>query len=160
MKTFVSTTPAPPPDEATQLIQPPSPPLRQLQMHGLKATFPRLRVLWVFQQDRRRRHWSADEVFRRLLHDGSGIGLPTVYRVLSQLELAGLLRKVRFAGDASLYELNDRSDHDHLVCLDDGDVVEFRDEALIARLHEVADQRGFELLEHALTLYAVRRRSP
>ncbi|MBN8506359.1 MAG: transcriptional repressor [Burkholderiales bacterium] len=137
---------------------PPKDAQEQLQTHGLKATYPRMRVLWMFLQERGKRHWTAEELFRRLLMDGSGIGMPTVYRVLSQLELAGLLRRLRFAGEASLYELNDRNDHDHLVCLDDGELLEFRDEALIARLREVADQRGFELMEHALTLYAVRRR--
>lgn len=137
---------------------PATPALQKLHDHGLKATFPRMRVLWVLQQDRARRHWRAEDIFRRLLQDGSGIGLTTVYRVLAQLEQAGLLKRHRFAGEASLYELNDCSEHDHLVCLESGEVTEFRDETLRARLRELADQRGFELMEHALTLYALPRR--
>ena len=134
-------------------------PSDQLHASGLKATFPRMRVLWVFQQSvQRQRHWTADEIYRRLLQDGSGIGLATIYRVLSQLEQAGVLRRSRFDAERSVYELNDHSGHDHLVCLDSGEVQEFRDAELLARLREVADQRGFELMEHALTLYGVRRR--
>lgn len=134
-------------------------PSDQLHASGLKATFPRMRVLWVLQQAaQQQRHWTADEIFRRLLQDGSGIGLATIYRVLAQLEQAGVLRRSRFDAERSVYELNDHSGHDHLVCLDSGEVQEFSDPELLARLQEVADQRGFELMEHALTLYGVRRR--
>ncbi len=118
-----------------------------------------MRVLWVFQQAaRQQRHWTADEIYRRLLQDGSGIGLATIYRVLSQLEQAGVLRRSRFDAERSVYELNDQGGHDHLVCLDSGEVQEFSDPDLLQRLREVADQRGFELIEHALTLYGVKQR--
>jgi Fur family ferric uptake transcriptional regulator len=134
-------------------------PSEQLHASGLKATFPRMRVLWVFQQAaHQQRHWTADEIYRRLLADGSGIGLATIYRVLAQLEQAGIVRRSRFDAERSVYELNDNSGHDHLVCLDSGEVQEFKDPELLARLREVADQRGFELMEHALTLYGVKRR--
>jgi Fur family ferric uptake transcriptional regulator len=82
------------------------------------------------------------------------LGLATVYRVLTQFEQAGLLVRHHFESGRSVFELNQGGHHDHLVCLTCGRVEEFYDPEIERRQGEVARQRGFEIREHALYLYA------
>jgi Fur family transcriptional regulator, ferric uptake regulator len=125
----------------------------ELKSTGLKATLPRLKILEVFQTGKQR-HMSAEDVFRVLLDERSDIGLATVYRVLTQFEQAGLLVRSNFESGKAVYELNEGKHHDHLVCLDCGRVEEFFDAEIEKRQHIVAQERGFKLQEHALSLYA------
>jgi Fur family ferric uptake transcriptional regulator len=125
----------------------------ELKSSGLKATLPRIKILEVFQHADRR-HLTAEDVFKALLTDGSDIGLATVYRVLMQFEQAGLLSRSHFESGKAVFELNEGSHHDHLVCLDCGRVEEFYDAEIEARQRLVAAGRGFELQEHSLALYA------
>jgi Fur family transcriptional regulator, ferric uptake regulator len=137
--------------------------MQNLKKIGLKATTPRLKVLELFQTSTER-HWSAEDVYRSLIVDNHDIGLATVYRVLAQFEQAGILTRNHFANDANglggsaagkaVYELADAQHHDHLVCLDCGKVEEFFDADIEARQHAVAKAQGFELADHALSLYA------
>ncbi len=126
----------------------------EIKNSGLKATLPRIRVLEVFQRSERR-HLTAEDVFKALLAEDADIGLATVYRVLTQFEQAGLLCRNHFETGKSVFELNEGKHHDHLVCLSCGRVEEFYDEAIESRQHAIARERGFELQEHALSLYAV-----
>jgi Fur family ferric uptake transcriptional regulator len=138
--------------------------MQNLKTIGLKATTPRLKILELFQTQSadQQRHLSADDVYRRLMQDNQDIGLATVYRVLAQFEQAGILSRNHFAsGDAmssgagkAVYELADAQHHDHLVCLDCGKVEEFFDADIEAKQHAVAKSKGFELADHALSLYA------
>jgi len=96
----------------------------ELKNTGLKATLPRLKILDVFQKGAQR-HMTAEDVFRVLLVDRSDIGLATVYRVLTQFEQAGILTRSHFESGKAVYELNEGTHHDHLVCLDCGRVEEF-----------------------------------
>jgi Fur family ferric uptake transcriptional regulator len=125
----------------------------ELKSTGLKATLPRLKVLEIFQKGAQR-HMSAEDVFRVLLEDRSDVGLATVYRVLTQFEQAGILTRSNFEGGKAVFELNEGQHHDHLVCLDCGKVEEFFDAEIESRQNAVARTRGFELAEHALSLYA------
>ena len=127
--------------------------IEELKNTGLKATLPRLKILEIFQAGRQR-HMTAEDVFRSLLEDHSDIGLATVYRVLTQFEQAGLLLRSNFESGKAVYELNEGQHHDHLVCLDCGRVEEFYDPEIEKRQQAIAESRGFELHEHALSLYA------
>lgn len=124
----------------------------ELKSSGLKATLPRIRILEIFQKGEQR-HMAAEDVYKALLLDGSDIGLATVYRVLMQFEQAGLLKRNHFESGKSVFELNEGSHHDHLVCLDCGRVEEFFDPEIEQRQRAVARKNGFELQEHALSLY-------
>ena len=124
-----------------------------LKSSGLKATLPRLKILEVFQTSDIR-HLTAEDVYKHLLTEGSDIGLATVYRVLMQFEQAGILTRSHFESGKSVFELNEGKHHDHLVCLDCGRVEEFYDPEIEARQREIAQARGFQLQEHALSLYA------
>jgi Fur family ferric uptake transcriptional regulator len=123
-----------------------------LKSSGLKATLPRLKILDIFQNSSVR-HLSAEDVYKILLTESLDVGLATVYRVLTQFEQAGLLHRNHFETGKAVFELNEGTHHDHLVCLDCGLVEEFYDEDIEARQHAVAKLRGFEIAEHALALY-------
>lgn len=127
--------------------------IEELKSTGLKATVPRLKILDVFQRGAQR-HMTAEDVFRVLLDERSDIGLATVYRVLTQFEQAGILLRSHFESDKAVYELNEGQHHDHLVCLDCGRVEEFYDAEIEKRQHDVARAKGFDIADHALSLYA------
>jgi Fur family ferric uptake transcriptional regulator len=126
---------------------------QDLKTIGLKATGPRLKILELFERSEVR-HLAAEDVFRMLMKDGIDVGLATVYRVLTQFEQAGLLQRHHFESGKAVFELNDSSHHDHLVCLQCGRVEEFYDAEIEKRQSRVAKERGFAIRDHALALYA------
>ena len=125
----------------------------ELKSTGLKATWPRLKILEIFQKGAQR-HMTAEDVFRVLLLERSDVGLATVYRVLTQFEQAGILSRNHFESGKAVFELNEGQHHDHLVCLDCGKVEEFFDAEIEKRQHSVAKAKGFAIADHALSLYA------
>jgi Fur family ferric uptake transcriptional regulator len=127
--------------------------IHDLKGTGLKATLPRLKILELFQSAPSQ-HMTAEDVYRRALDEQIDIGLATVYRVLTQFEQAGLISRHHFEGGKAVYELNQGQHHDHLVCLDCGHVVEFVDEDIELKQRSIAKQYGFQLVDHALSLYA------
>ena len=124
----------------------------ELKATGLKATLPRLKILEIFQKNSVR-HLSAEDVYRLLLSENLEIGLATVYRVLTQFEQAGILSRNYFETGKAVFELNEGSHHDHLVCIDCGRVEEFQDDEIEKRQHEIADRHGFEIDDHTLAIY-------
>jgi len=95
----------------------------------------------------------AEDVYRRLIESDEDIGLATVYRVLTQFEGAGLVTRHHFEGGTAVFELNEGTHHDHVVCTDCGRVEEFTDEGIEERQRAIAKRLGFELRDHALTLH-------
>lgn len=130
---------------------------QSLKSIGLKATFPRLKILELFQQTEQR-HLTAEDVYRLLMEEGMDIGLATVYRVLTQFEQAGLLERHFFESGKAIFELNEGGHHDHLVCVECGAVEEFYDPEIEKRQIQVAQQRGFNVKEHALYIYVECKR--
>ena len=126
---------------------------QSLKNMGLKATFPRLKILELFEKSSVR-HMTAEDVYRALLAEGMDIGLATVYRVLTQFEQAGLLERHFFESGKAVFEINAGKHHDHLVCIDCGKVEEFYDAEIEQRQHQIATERGFSIQEHARYLYA------
>ena len=125
----------------------------ELKNTGLKATLPRLKILEIFQAGKQR-HMTAEDVFRVLLEDRSDVGLATVYRVLTQFEQAGLLKRSNFESGKAVYEINEGQHHVHLVCLDCSRVEEFYDAEIEKRQHAVAKAKGFTIADHSLSIYA------
>lgn len=124
-----------------------------LKTMGLKATVPRLRILQLFERSEVR-HLSAEDVYKKLLDEGTDTGLATVYRVLTQFEQAGLLVRHHFETGKAVFELNQGGHHDHLVCLQCGHVEEFYDPDIEKRQLQVAEERGFKISDHSLHIYA------
>jgi Fur family ferric uptake transcriptional regulator len=124
-----------------------------LKTIGLKATLPRLRILNLFETSEVR-HMTAEDVYKLLLKDGMDIGLATIYRVLTQFEQAGILIRHHFEAGKAVFELNQGGHHDHLVCVQCGRVEEFYDAEIERRQAKIAKERGFEIHEHSLQIYA------
>ena len=125
---------------------------KDLRNVGLKVTSPRLRILEVLETSEER-HLSAEDIYRALLDNGHEFGLATVYRVLAQFEGAGLVSRHNFEGGMSVFELADRSHHDHMVCLETGKVIEFVEEQIERLQAEIADRHGYTIEDHSLVLY-------
>jgi Fur family transcriptional regulator, ferric uptake regulator len=120
---------------------------------GLKVTFPRMKILDLFNNSEQR-HLSAEDVYRLLLNDGVEMGLATVYRVLTQFEHAGLLKRSQLGGNKAVFELNDgERHHGHLVSTTTGEVEEFYDPQIEKRLQKIADEMGYTLTDHTITLF-------
>ncbi|MPS29840.1 ferric iron uptake transcriptional regulator [Pigmentiphaga sp.] len=126
----------------------------ELKSIGLKATFPRLKILDVFRKAEVR-HMSAEDVYRALIGESVEIGLATVYRVLTQFEQAGLLVRSQFDSGKAVFELNEGDHHDHLVCTNCGRVEEFFDAEIEKRQQKIAKDHNFVLTGHALSLYGI-----
>ena len=124
----------------------------ELRKAGLKITLPRLKILEILE-GAKLRHLSAEDIYKELLQSGEDIGLATVYRVLTQFESAGLVTRHNFEGGHSVFELDDGDHHDHMVCVETGDVIEFVSEEIERLQHEIADKYGYDLLDHSLVLY-------
>jgi Fur family ferric uptake transcriptional regulator len=131
---------------------------KELRKAGLKITLPRLKILEILE-GARSRHMSAEDIYKELLQSGEDIGLATVYRVLTQFEAAGLVTRHNFEGGHSVFELDDGDHHDHMVCVETGDVVEFVSEEIERLQHEVAEKYGYELIDHSLVLYVKNKDS-
>src|SRR3954470_23220424 len=125
---------------------------QDLRKLGLKVTSPRLKVLEILEKSIQR-HMSAEGIYRALLDSGEELGLATVYRVLTQFERAGLVTRNNFEGGTAVFELADRTHHDHMVCLETGRVIEFYDERIEQLQRDIADKHGYDIQEHSLVLY-------
>ena len=125
-----------------------------LEQAGLKTTQPRLKVLNALETSEIR-HMTAEDVYKQLLQSEQEVGLATVYRILTQFETAGLVIRHNFEGGRALYELHDGAHHDHMVCVEFGNLFEFVDRTIEQRQRNVAAKAGFVMEDHSLSLYGV-----
>ena len=124
----------------------------ELKKAGLKVTLPRLRILELLEHDDKG-HLSAEEIYRRLIEAGEEVGLATVYRVLTQFEQAGICIRHNFEEGHALYELTPTQHHDHMVCGETGDIIEFNCEEIEDYQIKVAKEKGYEIVDHSMVLY-------
>ncbi len=125
---------------------------KELRKVGLKVTAPRLKILQILESSDAR-HLSAEDIYRELLDAGEDIGLATVYRVLTQFEASDLVIRHNFESGHSVFELDSGDHHDHMVCVETGDVVEFMDDDIERIQHEIAAKHNYEIVDHNLVLY-------
>jgi Fur family transcriptional regulator, ferric uptake regulator len=125
---------------------------KELRRAGLKVTLPRLKILEILEANQQR-HMSAEDVYKHLIDSDADIGLATVYRVLTQFEAAGLVRRHNFEGGSAVFELDDGGHHDHIICQQCGRVEEFYDPTIEARQEAAAQAHGFTVADHALVIY-------
>jgi Fur family ferric uptake transcriptional regulator len=128
----------------------------EIRKAGLKVTSPRVKILEMLEsRSADDHHLSAEDVYKTLLTEGSDIGLATVYRVLTQFEAAGLVKRHHFEGGNAVFELNRGEHHDHIVCVKCGRVEEFSDAVIELRQREIAREKKFKLTDHTLCLYGI-----
>ncbi len=128
---------------------------KELRSFGLKATLPRIKILEILerQTESSNHHLTAEQIYKILIKSNEDIGLATVYRVLTQFESSGIVRRHHFEGGNSVFELESGTHHDHILCVKCGQVAEFTDDVIEQRQKEVAVRLGFTLTDHSLYLY-------
>ena len=127
---------------------------KELKKAGLKATLPRIKIMEVLESTaiQEEAHFSAEDIYKELLIKGENIGLASVYRVLTQFESAGMVKKHHFEGSHAVYEVIEEN-HEHMVDVETGKVLEFQDKELVNRLSEIAEKSGYQLVDHNLVLH-------
>ena len=130
-----------------------------LKKTGLKATLPRLKVLSIFENSEDE-HLSAEDIFKVMISAGDEVGLATIYRVLTQFEQAGLLIRHHFESGKAVFELNQKSHHDHIVCTQCGYVQEFLNDDIERIQEQVAEELGFKIIDHSLYISADCTKNP
>ena len=127
---------------------------KELKKAGLKATLPRIKIMEVLESTaiQEEAHFSAEDIYKELLNKGENIGLASVYRVLTQFENAGIVKKHHFEGSHAVYEVIEEN-HEHMVDVESGKVLEFQDNELIERLNSIAKDAGYQLVDHNLVLH-------
>ncbi|HUJ46013.1 MAG TPA: Fur family transcriptional regulator [Rhizomicrobium sp.] len=104
-------------------------------------------------------HPDAEELYRRSATIDPHISIATVYRTVRLFEDAGILERHDFRDGRSRYEEVSESHHDHLIDVQTGKVIEFRNDEIEKLQRRVAEELGFELVDHRLELYAVPKKS-
>ena len=127
---------------------------KELKKAGLKATLPRIKIMEVLESTaiQEEAHFSAEDIYKELLNKGENICLASVYRVLTQFEAAGIVKKHHFEGSHAVYEVIEEN-HEHMVDVESGKVLEFQDKELIERLNSIAKDAGYQLVDHNLVLH-------
>ncbi|MBP7900737.1 MAG: ferric iron uptake transcriptional regulator [Gammaproteobacteria bacterium] len=128
-----------------------------LRKAGLKVTLPRVKILEILESAGDQHHLTAEDVYKVLLEQDEEVGLATVYRVLTQFEAAGIVRRLNFENNISTFELDTGDNHDHIVCLQSGRVEEFVDHVIEARIVAIAEELGYDLSWHSLTIYGSKK---
>ena len=126
---------------------------KNLQEAGLKATLPRIKILEIMQRTAGTEdHYTAEDIYKELVMNSYDIGLATVYRVLTQFENAGMVKKHHFEGSHAVYEVIEEH-HEHMVDVETGKVLEFQDQELIDKLNKIASDAGYQIVDHNLVLH-------
>ena len=102
-------------------------------------------------------HPDVDELYSRVSKIDPKISIATVYRTVKLFEEAGILVKHDFKAGKARYEIND--DHNHLIDIKTGEIIEFVDNDIEELQKKIADKYGYELVDHKLELYGVKKKT-
>ena len=102
-------------------------------------------------------HPDVDELYKRVSKIDSKISIATVYRTVKLFEEAGIVAKHDFKGGKARYEELNESHHDHLIDIKTGEIIEFVDYEIEKLQKKVAEKYGYELVDHKLELYGVKK---
>ena len=102
-------------------------------------------------------HPDAEELYRRTNKINQKISLATVYRTLKLFNDNGILEKHEFKDGKSRYETIPTNHHDHLIDIETGDVIEFHDEEIEKLQERIANKLGYNIVNHRLEIYAVKK---
>ena len=102
-------------------------------------------------------HPDVDELYKRVSKIDPKISIATVYRTVKLFEEAGILIKHDFKAGKARYEIND--DHNHLIDIKTGEIIEFVDNDIEELQKKIAEKYGYELVDHKLELYGVKKKT-
>ena len=124
---------------------------------GVKLTDQRKIIARVMSESND--HPDVDELYNRVLKKDSKISIATVYRTVKLFEEAGILTKHEFRGGKARYEELTEGHHDHLIDIQSGEIIEFVDDEIEKLQKKVAEKYGYELKDHKLELYGIKKKS-
>jgi Fur family transcriptional regulator, ferric uptake regulator len=129
-----------------------------LRDHGLAFTSQRRMILDLVSGDRS--HFDAEELVATLRGNNCGVSRATVYRTLTHLQGAGLIREVPLGNEHAHFEYiaGAQEHHEHLVCEECGAVIEFSDPLLEERISSVAGENAFKMTKHTVQIQGLCRR--
>tara|TARA_B100000282_G_scaffold274351_1_gene230936 strand:+ start:360 stop:785 length:426 start_codon:yes stop_codon:yes gene_type:complete len=127
---------------------------------GVKLTEQRKIIAKVISESKeaygKSDHPDVDELYNRVSKIDPKISIATVYRTVKLFEEAGILVKHDFKAGKARYEIND--DHNHLIDIKSGEIIEFVDEEIEKLQKKVAEKYGYTLVDHKLELYGVKKK--
>lgn len=130
-------------------------PAEKLQQANLKVTQPRIKILDIFES-MRDKHLSAEDVLTQLKKQDDNVGIATIYRVLSQFEVAGIVQRLQLGRDHAVYELDDGKPHDHIICIKCHKISEFRDPVIQQRQKSIIEvEQGGQIIDHHSVVYII-----
>ena len=103
-------------------------------------------------------HPDVDELYSRVSKIDPKISIATVYRTVKLFEEVGILTKHDFKGGKARYEPMYESHHDHLIDIKTGEIIEFVDHEIEKLQKKVAEKYGYNLIDHKLELYGVKKK--
>ena len=124
---------------------------------GVRLTEQRKLVAKVMSESDN--HPDVDELHKRVNKLDSKISIATVYRTVKLFEESGILAKHEFKGGKARYEELNEGHHDHLIDVRSGEIIEFVDEEIEKLQKKVAEKYGYDLVDHKLELYGVKKKS-
>ena len=104
-------------------------------------------------------HPDVDELYKRVSKIDSKISIATVYRTVKLFEEVGILAKHDFRSGKARYEELSEGHHDHLIDIKTGEITEFVDEDIEKLQKKVAEKYGYDLVDHKLELYGVKKKT-
>ncbi len=127
---------------------------------GVKLTEQRKIIAKVISESKKAYgesdHPDVDELYSRVSKIDPKISIATVYRTVKLFEEAGILVKHDFKAGKARYEIND--DHNHLIDIKTGEIIEFVDEEIEKLQKKIAEKYGYKLVDHKLELYGVKKK--
>ena len=130
---------------------------------GVKLTDQRKIIVKVLSESKKTYgesdHPDVDELYNRISKIDPKISIATVYRTVKVLEEAGILVKHDFKAGKARYEQIQESHHDHLIDVKTGEIIEFVDDEIEMLQKKVAEKYGYDLVDHKLELYGVKKNS-
>jgi len=129
----------------------------EIKEAGLKVTLPRLQIL-EFLTANKGKHYTAEDIYTEMRLAEHDLGLATIYRVLNQFETAGLVIKHQFEENQAVFEIDTGEHHDHMVDINSGKVIEFYDEQLEKLQEKIANEHGYDLIDHKMVLYVKKKK--
>ncbi len=128
---------------------------RALREAGVRVTRQRQVLLHVLTEAAD--HPDAAELHRRAQALDDTVSLATVYRTLSVLEREGVIQRHSFEQGGARFEVTDPGHHDHIVDIDTGTIIEFRNDRIEELQRQIAAEMGYEIVHHRLELYCRKR---
>ena len=126
-----------------------------LKENALKFTKQRELILKFLYENEE--HYTPEEIYILLKerHPDVNIGIATVYRTLTLLEESGIVSSISFGVQGKKYELGLKKHHDHLICTECGDIIEFYDDLIEERQKAIAEKFNFKMTDHTMKIEGI-----